>query len=537
MEIKYRILKAIDVAGLQILDPVVRLCYREQPREQLRKIGLFIVIPVLTFAGFMIAWDYLGPRHTTKAGEVPTPAVVLDAGSGIMTFHEREGIKSDDFLLDGERRTAELAAVEARIEELAPLAAEATERVAQAEDSARERLIAAVEPANDDYKAKRRQFKTASKEREAALLETAATITPGDETSAAALLKAVSDHLAQTEAETETIKEVREARKAIEDTRDSEVAAARLASNAIEEEMQFLRKRRDLLSTENRALQAARIEAELAATKKALIAATTAEERVKHAKKIIALQGRLEQVNEANYSKAWTLPGQITRSLWCVFAGFVLASVIAIPIGVLCGMSKVIMSALTPLISLFKPVSPIVWLPIVFIIVGGFIPDPSNSTFLSFLNSIPGLKGLDVNPAFLASAITVALCSLWPTLVNTALGVAAVDKDHMNVARVLRLGFFSRLFRIIVPSALPLIFAGLRISLGVGWMVLIAAELLSSSEGIGKFVWDMFNNGSSQTFAQMFVVVFVVGIIGLILDRIMIVFQRLVSFDGAPTAL
>jgi nitrate/nitrite transport system permease protein len=93
------------------------------------------------------------------------------------------------------------------------------------------------------------------------------------------------------------------------------------------------------------------------------------------------------------------------------------------------------------------------------------------------------------------------------------------------------------LFKIVIPSALPLIFAGLRISLGVGWMVLIAAELLSSSEGIGKFVWDMFNNGSSQTFAQMFVVVFVVGIVGLILDRTMIVFQRLVSFDDAPTAI
>ena len=204
-----------------------------------------------------------------------------------------------------------------------------------------------------------------------------------------------------------------------------------------------------------------------------------------------------------------------------MFLGFFIATIIAIPLGVICGLSRVCMAALTPLIALFKPVSPIVWLPIVFIIVGGFISDPEKSL---------------VHPAFLSSAITVALCSLWPTLVNTALGVASVDKDHINVARVLRLGFASRLFRIVLPSALPLIFAGLRISLGVGWMVLIAAELLSSSEGIGKFVWDMFNNGSSQTFAQMFVVVFVVGVVGLLLDRIMLVFQRLVSFDEAPSA-
>ena len=137
----------------------------------------------------------------------------------------------------------------------------------------------------------------------------------------------------------------------------------------------------------------------------------------------------------------------------------------------------------------------------------------------------------------LISAVTVALCSLWATMTNTALGVASIDKDHINVARVLRLGFWSRLFKIVLPSALPLIFAGMRISLGVGWMVLIAAELLSSSEGIGKFVWDQFNNGASDSFAKMTVVVFIVGGIGLVLDRIMIVLQRLVSFDGAPTAV
>ena len=101
------------------------------------------------------------------------------------------------------------------------------------------------------------------------------------------------------------------------------------------------------------------------------------------------------------------------------------------------------------------------------------------------------------------------------------------------MARVLRLGFWDRLTKIVIPSALPLIFAGLRISLGVGWMVLIAAELLASSEGIGKYVWDQFNNGASDSFAKMFVVVFVVGIIGFLLDRTMIVLQRLVSFDGS----
>ena len=139
---------------------------------------------------------------------------------------------------------------------------------------------------------------------------------------------------------------------------------------------------------------------------------------------------------------------------------------------------------------------------------------------------------MKVNPAFIASAVTVALCSLWATLVNTALGVASVDKDYLNVARVLQLNLRDRLLKIVIPSALPLIFTGLRISLGVGWMVLIAGELLSSSEGIGKFAWDLLNNCASDSFAKMVVVVFVVGLIVLILDRLMVICKRLVSFDN-----
>lgn len=537
MKIKYRILKVIDVAGLQILDPVVRLCYREDPPTQLRRIGLFIVVPVITFAVFLGLWAFIGPRHTTKAGEVPTPGVVLDAAGGILRFHHWEEIKSSDFAIGGEKRAEYLAAVEARIAELEPQARAVAENLAAAEEASRENLAAAIAPVNEEYQAKRREYAAAAKAREAELLAKAAATPPGDQTTARELIAAVAAHEAQSARETEEIKRLRDARAEVSNQKDPALLAARQASNRVEEELQFLRKRRDLLTSESRALREEELQTQLATTEAALTTAATPEDRLAQARAVIAERTSLEQTKAAGYSKPWTLPDQIKRSLICVFAGFLLASAIAIPLGVLCGLSQVFMAALTPLISLFKPVSPIVWLPIVFIIVGGFIPDPSNSALLRGFNSLPLFGSVDINPAFLASAITVALCSLWPTLVNTALGVAAVDKDHMNVARVLRLGFWSRLFRIIIPSALPLIFAGLRISLGVGWMVLIAAELLSSSEGIGKFVWDMFNNGSSQTFAQMFVVVFVVGIVGLLLDRIMIVFQRLVSFDGAPTSL
>ncbi len=225
---------------------------------------------------------------------------------------------------------------------------------------------------------------------------------------------------------------------------------------------------------------------------------------------------RAKAAEAAKYSSSPSYIDQILTSLKTVFAGFVVASLIAIPIGVLCGTSDLIKTAIDPLIQLFKPVSPLAWLPIVMICVGAlYTTKPSEAWF---------------EKSFISSALTVSLCSLWPTLVNTALGVASVDKDHLNVAKVLKLGTWTRIRKIVIPSALPMIFAGLRISLGVGWMVLIAAEMLAQNPGLGKFVWDMFQNGSSQTLAQIMVAVFTIGIIGMCLDRLMIILQRSVSY-------
>ncbi len=232
----------------------------------------------------------------------------------------------------------------------------------------------------------------------------------------------------------------------------------------------------------------------------------------------------LEQAKAARAAKYSASPSyidQIVTSLKTVFAGFLVASLIAIPIGVLCGSSSLVQAALNPLIQIFKPVSPLAWLPIVMICVGAlYTTAPSQAWF---------------EKSFISSALTVSLCSLWPTLANTALGVASIDKDHLNVARVLKLDTWTRIRKIIIPSALPMMFAGLRISLGVGWMVLIAAEMLAQNPGLGKFVWDMFQNGSSQTLAQIMVAVFTIGIIGMALDRVMIVLQRSVSYSTVAT--
>ena len=200
---------------------------------------------------------------------------------------------------------------------------------------------------------------------------------------------------------------------------------------------------------------------------------------------------------------------QIVTSLKTVFTGFILAALVGVPLGIFAGLSPVINAAVNPLVQIFKPVSPLAWLPIVTMVVSAVYVADDPMFEKSFLNS----------------AITVTLCSLWPALINTALGVASIDKDLLNVGRVLKLGWWTKVRRIVLPSALPLIFTGLRLSLGVGWMVLIAAEMLAQNPGLGKFVWDEFQNGSSESLARILVAVFTIGLIGFLLDRIMLALQ------------
>ena len=133
--------------------------------------------------------------------------------------------------------------------------------------------------------------------------------------------------------------------------------------------------------------------------------------------------------------------------------------------------------------------------------------------------------------SYLTSAFTVMLCCMWPTLINTAVGVSTVDKDLINVSKVLSLSWFTKVYKIILPSAVPMIFTGLRLSLSIGWMVLIAAEMLAQNPGLGKFVWDEFQNGSSNSLGRIMVAVIAIGVVGYILDRGMLMLQKRVSWD------
>jgi nitrate/nitrite transport system permease protein len=141
-----------------------------------------------------------------------------------------------------------------------------------------------------------------------------------------------------------------------------------------------------------------------------------------------------------------------------------------------------------------------------------------------------------VPKSFINSMITVTLCCLWPTVLNTAVGVASIDKNLLNVSMVLRLPAFTHIRKIVLPSSIPMIFTGLRLSLGIAWMVLIAAEMLAQNPGLGKFVWDEFQNGSSDSLGRIMAAVVTIGFIGYLLDRSMLQLQRWVSWDKSSAS-
>jgi len=225
--------------------------------------------------------------------------------------------------------------------------------------------------------------------------------------------------------------------------------------------------------------------------------------------------GKPDKVKERSFTGSPSYYAQIWTSVQTVFFGFAIGTAIAIPVGIMSGLSPSFNAAMNPIIQIFKPVSPLAWLPIVTMVVSAVVLT-NDGTF---------------SKSFLISAITVTLCSLWPTIINTAHGVANIDKDLVSVGKVLKLTTYTKITKLVLPSALPLIFTGMRLSLGVGWMVLIAAEMLAQNPGLGKFVWDEFQNGSSDSLARIMVAVFTIGIIGYILDRVMFALQSMFTFE------
>ena len=221
------------------------------------------------------------------------------------------------------------------------------------------------------------------------------------------------------------------------------------------------------------------------------------------------------------YTGKETFLDQIITSLVTVLSGFLVAAVIAIPLGIAIGLSQNLNTAINPIIQIFKPVSPLAWLPLVTMVVSAVYVSPDPIFAKSFINSL----------------ITVTLCSLWPMVINTSFGVVSMNQDWVNVSKVLSLPKLVHIQKIVLPASIPAIFTGMRMSLGIAWMVLIAAEMLAQNPGLGKFVWDEFQNGSSQSLSRIMTAVIVIGLIGYLLDRTMLQLQRMLSWDKSSAQL
>jgi nitrate/nitrite transport system permease protein len=191
---------------------------------------------------------------------------------------------------------------------------------------------------------------------------------------------------------------------------------------------------------------------------------------------------------------------QLGWSIARVMTGYLLAVFAAIPIGFLIGMSPVMNKALDPFIQVLKPISPLAWMP---------------------------LALYTIRDSSLSSIFVIFICSLWPMLINTAFGVASVRKEWLNVARTLEVGTMRRAFTIILPAAAPTILTGMRISIGIAWLVIVAAEMLVGGTGIGYFVWNEWNNLS---ITNVITAIFVIGVVGMALDQILARVTRLVTF-------
>ena len=191
---------------------------------------------------------------------------------------------------------------------------------------------------------------------------------------------------------------------------------------------------------------------------------------------------------------------QLGHSLWRVAIGFLIAVAIAVPLGFMIGMSPLALRALDPFIQVLKPISPLAWMPL----------------------ALYSLKDSSISGIFV-----IFICSIWPMLINTAFGVASVRRDWLNVARTLEVHPLRKAVLVILPAAAPTILTGMRISMGIAWLVIVAAEMLVGGTGIGYFVWNEWNN---LALPNVIVAVVMIGLVGMVLDSLFAWLQKLVTY-------
>jgi nitrate/nitrite transport system permease protein len=191
-------------------------------------------------------------------------------------------------------------------------------------------------------------------------------------------------------------------------------------------------------------------------------------------------------------------------SLTLVAKGYVIALLIGTPLGFMLGLSKMFAKTFDPLIQVLRPVSPLAWLPLGLVL---------------FINA--GKQASELGALF-----TIAICAMWPTVLNTALGVRAVPQDYLNVAKVLKLSRTKTLFKVLIPATLPYMFTGFRLSLGIAWLVIVAAEMLTGRPGVGGFLWQEYN---ALIYEHIILCILMIGLVGFVLDRLMGMLERRVT--------
>jgi nitrate/nitrite transport system permease protein len=196
-------------------------------------------------------------------------------------------------------------------------------------------------------------------------------------------------------------------------------------------------------------------------------------------------------------------------SLSLVIKGYAIALLIGTPIGFFLGLSKGFSKMFDPIFQVLRPVSPLAWLPLGMVLfLGAKISVPAVIPFI----------GGTYTASDLAAIFTIAICSMWPTVLNTAVGVRAIPQDYLNVAKVLKLSKTKTLFKVLLPATLPYMFTGFRLSLGIAWLVIVAAEMLTGKPGVGGFLWQQYN---ALSYAHIILCILTIGVVGFILDRLM----------------
>jgi nitrate/nitrite transport system permease protein len=210
-----------------------------------------------------------------------------------------------------------------------------------------------------------------------------------------------------------------------------------------------------------------------------------------------------EHVRDPFYDKGPNDKGigiQLAYSIGRVLIGFALAALVAIPVGFLIGMSPLVYKALDPFIQILKPISPLAWMP---------------------------LALFTLKDSGISSVFVIFICSVWPMLINTAFGVASVRREWLNVAKTLEVSPLRKAFQVILPAAAPTILTGMRISVGIAWLVIVAAEMLVGGTGIGYFVWNEWNNLS---IANIISGILAIGLVGMVLDQMLAYLTKLVTY-------